>query len=233
MRPTNVLNFRRTVLEVERKFCCDSKTTELIHNNAGNPPFRSLKPLGQRSFEDIYVDRIEILCREGIWLRQRNGTWQANVRQNNTWKTKKSESVDIRANTQFEEITTKKDILRTICSTFSDKDSKDIDLTSNTFGLEQMARFTTFREMWKVDEKFEMVLDTADFGHSVGEVELQETIEVDDGDGDAVSTMRKQRRSMEMDSQIEAFMKRYPWAFFPSEKPMGKLSAYFDIRKKS
>jgi thiamine-triphosphatase len=103
----------------------------------------------------------------------------------------------------------------------------DVDLAADGFGLQQLARFTTFREMWKVNDKFEVVLDTTDFGHSVGEVELQKTIEIDDDDESSVA--RGKAITADMDRQIEGFMKKYSWAF-STDKPVGKLSAYFARR---
>lgn len=91
-----------------------------------------------------------------------------------------------------------------------------------------MAHFITFREAWKVDGKFNVVFDTTDFGHSVGEVELEEPIvlylgEAADRDETRISAMRH-AVAMEADAKIKEFMAHYSWAF-PPGKPVGKLSA--------
>lgn len=77
------------------------------------------------------------------------------------------------------------------------------------FGLDAMAGFETHRLTLLADGKFTVVLDFTDFGHVVGEVELMaEDAERAHGD-------------------IEAFLKEYAW-FFDTEKPKGKLTAYFE-----
>jgi thiamine-triphosphatase len=77
-----------------------------------------------------------------------------------------------------------------------------------------------------------------DFGHEVGEVELQ--VEVGGGgggemDGDGkmhVGEEEKVALMDEMDRRIEAFMKRYSWAWEEGEA-VGKLTAYFEMGKRS
>ncbi|KAI9766682.1 MAG: hypothetical protein M1840_006326 [Geoglossum simile] len=59
------------------------------------------------------------------------------------------------------------------------------------------------------DRKFSIMLDETDFGHSVGEVELEAE--------DAV----------EAHKEINAFLDKYSW-FFQKERPKGKLTAYFE-----
>ena len=76
-----------------------------------------------------------------------------------------------------------------------------------------------------MNDTFEVVFDTTDFGHSVGEVELQHTMEVDD---DNELLAQRQALSSRMDREIETFINQYSWAF-PSGKPIGKLSAYFGL----
>ena len=72
------------------------------------------------------------------------------------------------------------------------------------FGLTQISRFQTKREVYLVDEKFSVMLDATDFGHWVGEVEKH------------------------AHSDIDAFMLRYAWFFVQERKPKGKLTAYFE-----
>lgn len=40
------------------------------------------------------------------------------------------------------------------------------------FGLGEMCRFETHRRSFVADEKYTVVLDKTDFGHTVGEIEL-------------------------------------------------------------
>lgn len=67
------------------------------------------------------------------------------------------------------------------------------------------------------------MLDTTDFGHSVGEVELQRIIGAQDSKDQNVASV--------MDAQIVAFMQYYAWAF-PKGDAVGKLSAYFTWKTK-
>ncbi|EEP78529.1 predicted protein [Uncinocarpus reesii 1704] len=201
MHPATVGRLRRSTIEVERKFRCSDKSIEQFRRNTGSPPFRRLDHLGKRSFEDAYFDRNKILSTNGIWVRQRNGQWQAKVRPD-----AKQGSF---TNSQFEEFTKASQIAQMI------RRYIDPSLVSSTgadnFGLAQIARFTTYREMWKVDDKFDVVFDRTDFGHVVGEVELECEIQVDDDDGR--SLVQKQAAIAEMDGEIGLFMRQYSWAF--------------------
>jgi thiamine-triphosphatase len=214
MRPTAVCLLRRSLIEVERKFRCDHELIDRFRVNRGEPAFHSLEPLGRRSFEDIYFDREKTLSSHGIWVRRRNGHWQAKIRQEGDY-----------ANSQFEELSKPADIARMIKNF-----NLDVRPASEDFGLKRIARYTTFREAWKVNNRFEVVLDTTDFNHCIGEVELEQAIEIDDDDESSVA--QKKAMAANMDREIEAFMKQHPWAF-PSDKPVGKLSAYFSKEGKA
>jgi hypothetical protein len=99
------------------------------------------------------------------------------------------------------------------------------------FGLEEIARYTTFRETWRADNKFKVVLNKTNFDHIVGEVELQRAVTLDNNGGEDVWAAIKQALIADMDQQLEDFMNYYSWAF-PSERPVGKLSAYFIWKRK-
>lgn len=160
----------------------------------------------------IYYDRDESLFSNGIRVRKRSGHWQAKIRRGADY-----------TNSQFGELSDPEDIAWLIR-----KFNSNASTSSKDFGLESVAQYTTLRDAWKADDKFEIVLDTTDFGHCVGEVELQHMTEID-GDRASPIAMR-QALGKEMDCQIEAFMQHYSWAF-PSGKPVGKLSAYFDWKR--
>ena len=72
-----------------------------------------------------------------------------------------------------------------------------------------MAEFVTTRVSFLADDRFTVVLDATDFGHTVGEVEL----------------MAEDAEKAHAD--IDAFLKEYAW-FFDTSNPKGKLTAYFD-----
>ena len=201
----------RAVLEVERKFRSDISSFHRFRTNRGEPPFQSLSYLGRRHFEDTYYDRHKFLSSRGVWVRRRDQRWEAKVRRGGDF-----------TNSQFEELGTTDDISR-LLESLGLRPSH----ASQNFGLQTIARFSTVRDAWQADTKFEVVLDKTDFNHVVGEVELQRLMESNDAGG--ISVEERQAALAEMNRQIEGFMQRYSWAF-PSGKPVGKLSAYFDRR---
>ncbi|PGH00168.1 hypothetical protein AJ80_09221 [Polytolypa hystricis UAMH7299] len=225
MRPTPVYyRLRQSVIEAERKFHFDKSLLERFRANNGNPPFFRLEYLGKKTFEDIYFDQNELLCSNGIWVRKRNGNWQAKLRQKGGGGEGGEGGF---TNAQYEELEGKDRILDMIRGRrLNVNNDNNADPNCERLGLQLFARYTTYREAWKLDEKFEVVLDTTDFGHSVGEVELVETIEVEDDDEQA-ATARKRAVASDMDGKIEAFMRQYSWAFGKKKKPVGKLTAYF------
>jgi thiamine-triphosphatase len=104
--------------------------------------------------------------------------------------------------------------------------AKDDD---HNFGLETLAEFVTTREAWVVDGEFKVVRDRMDFGHEVGEVELQ--VEVGGREGEVMGEVEKGAVMEEMDQRIERFMQRYAWAWERGDA-VGKLTAYFEMVKR-
>jgi thiamine-triphosphatase len=200
---------------VERKFLSTPNTIPLLNANRGVPPFSSIQQLGHRAFTDIYYDHNNNLSSHGIWVRQRNNTWQAKIRRGGDY-----------INSQFEEVSGWEACRDVVANVFqsSSEDAKD------TFGLGPIARIRTERHEWEMNNKFQVVVDTTDFGHSVGEVELSRNIEtvMDGEDGFVVRDGTMAR----LNEEIEEFMKTYAWAF-PEGKVIGKLSAYFEWKRRS
>lgn len=186
--------------------------------NSGSPAFGSLEYLGQSTFTDTYFDDpVSTLSTQGVWVRQRGTGWQAKIRQGGDYN-----------NSQFEELSCPDEIGRMIKSYNIEYSRLESD---KSFGLKSMARFTTIREAWKADKKFNIVLDRTDFGHAVGEVELEEVVEeISNDENEALWAAKRQGMTTQMDRQIETFMQDYSWAF-PVGKPVGKLSAYFASKK--
>lgn len=170
-----------------------------------------------------------MLSSKGIWVRKRDGKWEAKGRINHQTVPLETSCV----NSQFQELSDPVDIARVVHSIFPLDNNTESTLAlspSTCFGLSPMARFITYREAWKVDGRFNVVFDTTDFGHTFGEVELEKPAvfdlgEVVDPDELRVSAMRH-AVATEADAKIEEFMRCYFWAF-PPGKPMGKLSAFF------
>ncbi|KAH8728851.1 CYTH-like domain-containing protein [Phaeosphaeriaceae sp. PMI808] len=207
MMPRSLLT-TSCILEVERKF--RSLAVRELATNSGHPPFRSIRSLGQRTIHDVYYDRSGLLSSAGVWVRQRNGDWEAKVKRGGNFN-----------NSRFEELSDPYEISRCV------KDVTGIESTEqDLFGLKRIATLSTARKTWIADYEFKIVLDTMDFGHIVGEVELQQQI-------DFITTKdlpieeQKQRTMQEMDDKIAKFMGRYSWAFCPGI-PKGKLTAYFE-----
>lgn len=97
------------------------------------------------------------------------------------------------------------------------------------FGLTLIAKLQTSRKSWIADGEFKIVLDRMDFGHEVGEVELE--CKISSGqDSPLHMDTYKQQIAKEMDERIEKFMERYLWAF-KRGTPKGKLTAYFEVHR--
>lgn len=80
------------------------------------------------------------------------------------------------------------------------------------------------QDKWKFNNIFEIALDSTISGYMVGEVELQNVGEID--------TVFGSRAAEGMDTEIEAFMQKYSWAF-PPRKVDGKLLTYFTQQSSS
>ncbi|KAL2000915.1 hypothetical protein VTN02DRAFT_2469 [Thermoascus thermophilus] len=233
------------LLEVERKFAILPSLLARFKSNQGAPPFVSLEYLGRKKIHDVYFDiRVfksldgsstvkmeDVLAKNGIWVRSRNGIWGAKQRVPDD-KTAAApdaqhghekggeESKYLR--TIFNEIACPQDIQdlvrRYIPSSLSLSYPAVLDCTNN-FGLERVADFTTTRDTYLADDRFRIMLDEMCFGHRVGEVEIEVPAE----------------QGAEAQLEIDRFMERYRWFFLASEggdgkgaKVKGKLTAYFE-----
>ncbi|RAK97306.1 thiamine-triphosphatase [Aspergillus ibericus CBS 121593] len=200
------------LLEVERKF--PSLTTKALHLATNRPPFQTIHHQGTKTLHDIYFDSpTHQLSKQGIWIRKRNNTWQAKIRRGGNY-----------TNSQFQELATPGEISSFLASITGVKKSEKVD-----FGLVPMADFVTIRESWVADRDFTIVQDETDFGHTVGEVEMEWRGNYNGirGDGDVEAYRRLKLRGM--DGRVEQFMETYGWAFSRGV-PKGKLSAYFEIK---
>ncbi|KAF2453458.1 CYTH-like domain-containing protein [Lineolata rhizophorae] len=196
------------VLEVERKF--RSLAVRDLSQHGRFPHFRSLRKLPVQCLHDTYYDQSSLLSSAGAWVRRRNGAWQAKIKKGGTFN-----------NSKFEELCDARDI-----SSHITRITGTNKLEADNFGLLPIANFSTRRETWIADDEFHIALDIMDFGHEVGEVELQRVLHDIAGGGD-LSEQQEQRLMQEMDEKISTFMKQYSWAFSPGE-PKGKLTAYFE-----
>jgi thiamine-triphosphatase len=196
------------VLEVERKF--RSLLVRELTQRGGHPPFLSLQSLGSSRIRDVYFDRSNMLSSAGVWVRKRNGQWQAKIRKGGDF-----------TNSRFEELSDTHDISFHV-SNLTGLPRRE----QENFGLETIATISSKRTTWIANDEFRITSDLTDFGHTVGEVELQQLTSFDIT-SEIIIEQQKKRIMQEMDDRIVTFMQRYAWAF-SSGKPKGKLTAYFE-----
>lgn len=221
---------RRSILEVERKFAPTATSTRQLDQNTGSPPFDSVVHQGVTCFEDTYYDTpADTLSKAGVWIRRRE-KFECGVRRFSGHKRRDPRDVSWEAkvrvagdfvNSAFREVTDVEeisDLLGTLVP------GTELDGHNGPRGgqVREMARFVTDRTGYIVDGRFTVVIDVTDFGHTVGEVELERgTAEVSCEGEDKTLAIAA------MDEEIDGFMRRFAWAF-PAGKPVGKLSAYFE-----
>ena len=210
MKPSHIL---RAILEVERKFC--SLSVENLVANTGHPPFKTVHALAQRTIHDVYYDDpSRSLIKAGIYVRLRNGSWEAKVKRGGDF-----------TNSMFEELSGPDLVRRCV----QDVTGKEPSSEKDFFGLNPIAILSTVRQSWIADGEFKIVFDAMSFGHTVGEVELQEDFHPS-ATANALKEQEIREKMTEMDKRIEAFMNRYHWAFRPGV-PKGKLTAYFELQE--
>ena len=209
MKPSRIL---RGLLEVERKFC--SLAVEDLVANTGHPPFKIIHALSQQTIHDVYYDdSSKSLIKAGIWVRQRNGFWEAKVKKGGDF-----------INSMFEELSGP-DLVRRCVQDVMGREASEKDF----FGLNAIATLSTVRQSWIADDEFKIVFDAMNFGHTVGEVELQEEFHFSPT-ADASREHQIREKMTHMDKRIGMFMDRYHWAF-RTGMPKGKLMAYFELQE--
>ncbi|KAI9732881.1 MAG: hypothetical protein M1834_003821 [Cirrosporium novae-zelandiae] len=182
------------LLEVEQKFVVALSNLTKFRVNRGTPPFKSLKFSKNITFEDVYYDHNNILSGLGIWIRKRDNQWEA----------KRRISGDYLRST-FDETGNPDQIHGMLKDLIPYRVLKSPE---RNFGLDVLARFRTTRETYIANEKYTIVLDSTDFGHMVGEIEVMGEDET------------------KAHQEIDNFRQQHSW-FFESGNPEGKLSAYF------
>lgn len=197
-------------IEVERKFLVTPVSLSYLRSNGGDSRFKKHESLGKQTTHDIYYDRDSSLFSKGIYIRRRNGDWEAKIRTGGDF-----------INSAFTEIDGS-DLVKKVVE-------RNLVVSTDGLNIEELlepcADFVTERESWILDDKFKVDVDATNFGHTVGEVELTHTVSVHDEHGEIEEEKEKELRE-KMDREIEAFMQGYPQAF-PAGRPLGKLSAYF------
>lgn len=193
-----------TLLEVERKFSWKLAHVKRLMSNQGCPRFKSDPIIQSRIFRDIYYDKNNKLSSEGLWVRKRLHYDSDNTANSEVWEAKQAMLGSSFARAAYQE-TQDTDRISQMISKHLPRSPGPED----RFGLKELCRFKTFRRSFIADDKFTVVLDETDFGHSTGEVELL----AEDAE--------------KAHADIDAFLNRYQW-FFDCSKPKGKLTAYFE-----
>lgn len=185
---------------------------------------------GVTCFEDRYYDTPkDTLSKAGVWIRRRE-KFECGVRPftgserasppDASWEAKIRMGGDF-INSAFREITDLHEI-SAVLGNLVPGSELDADHGPRGGQVREMARFVTDRTGYIVDGKFTVVIDVTDFGHTVGEVELER-----DATEASCEGVDKALAIAAMDKEIDGFMRRFWWAF-PAGKPVGKLTAYFD-----
>lgn len=246
-------------IEVESKFNPTPLSLSLLHLNSGVPPFRSLQRLSAISIRDEYYDTADKLLEASrIWLRKRNGAWEAKCRRGESSVHSGCVEVKERGGDggggvgevvgRALEASGCGDLARRWAVQGGDECDVGNRMTSVVLedALRLTAAFTTERKRWVADERYEIAIDETDFGHCVGEVEVMDGVvdgdmemienvvgrEAADGGVDVClghDTLEKSRMNR-LRLSLDAFMERYRWAFPVSidDKVIGKLSAYHE-----
>ena len=183
--------------EIERKFVYNARRYPVFCQNKGIQPFWSLIFWHTETIQDEYSNFCNHLSGNGIYIRRRNRRWEA----------KKRRAGDF-IRSSFYETKDVNEIASMACK--YTQLGFSVATPGDNFGLKSICRYVTTRETWRVDTEFEVMLDSTDFGHRVGEVELEAK--------DEATAIRK----------IDSFLQRYEWFFCSKAEPKGKMTAYFE-----
>ena len=169
------------------------------------------------------AERAKSLCASGIWVRVRDGVWQAKLNRGGSF-----------TNSRFREVEGTEAVGRVvrnfvehgldIRAAFGDKEAKsELEMKEPLLDqLQKVAEFETTRERWRVDGSYEVVIDQTPFGWIGGEVEKVTAVER----GDDETGIAKR-----IDVEMEEFMDKFAWAFPVQGVVVGKMTAYFDWLK--
>ncbi|GBB86470.1 hypothetical protein RclHR1_01290014 [Rhizophagus clarus] len=206
-------NVHQDHFEVERKFKFDTSKVILLEKNCGKKLFDKVTFLSEKSFTDVYYDNhLENypLTTKDIWLRNRDDKWECKTPVGLTASMDSYHELnDINIIKEFLEKKLDNNQRRSEDIRYNDDEFKDFLLKN--YNLVPFCTITTRRRNYLLNDKFTMVLDTTDFGHSVGEIEL---------------IVESQDKIQDAERRIASFMKEYDWFFETEGVVMGKLLAY-------
>ncbi|XP_034718562.1 thiamine-triphosphatase isoform X2 [Etheostoma cragini] len=201
-------------VEVERKFVCNADTLKTLEKIG--------VCLGQRQFCDQYFDTPTFkLTLRDLWLRKRKECWELKcpTAVNEEKETSGERSKAAALCSRYKEITNLpeiqlrvKEVLKDVCEDRETETSRsqEDEAWLSRMNLVCFAEFTTMRRSFTVEEEgVQIDLDQADFGYSVGEIEVL----VPEG-GDVPSALEKIKRTADMlgltgDQRVEGKMSVY------------------------
>ncbi|XP_068200024.1 thiamine-triphosphatase isoform X2 [Antennarius striatus] len=168
------INFLKMSVEVERKFLCNADTRKALEQIG--------VCVGQRQFQDQYFDTPMFdLTLRNMWLRKRNKEcWELKCEAvDGTEEMSRQQTRAVSMCTQYKEITSLHEIqlrLKEVLKTNSDCEANSLQEDECWLGemnLVPFAEFITERWSYTLEEDGVQVdLDRADFGYSVGEIEV-------------------------------------------------------------
>jgi thiamine-triphosphatase len=177
-------------LEVEHKFIVTPPSLAYLQSNSGVPKFKKHENLGNKTYHDIYYDRQGCLFAKGVYIRKRNGEWEAKSRTGGDF-----------VNSALAEVHSSRAVRDTINQNlFVIGDGRVIEEV-----LSPCAEFLTKRQSSMINGKFQVDVDTTNFGHRVGEVELTRDL-------GGIATEPKEVEEHfreEMDTEISDFMQMH------------------------
>lgn len=199
-------------VEVERKFVCNADTLKALEDIGA-------VCLAQREFKDQYFDspHFDLTLRD-VWLRKRKGCWELKcpMSADKTEETGRDQTKVVAAAlcTRYREITDLPEIQHRVREElYGDggrSSSAEDESWLNEMNLRCFAEFTTVRRSFTLEEDGVQVdVDQADFGYSVGEIEVL----IPEG-GDVQSAMEKicrtaQKLGVASDQRVEGKMNVY------------------------
>ncbi|XP_032359798.1 thiamine-triphosphatase isoform X2 [Etheostoma spectabile] len=207
------MSFQMSV-EVERKFVCNADTLKTLEKIG--------VCLGQRQFCDQYFDTPTFkLTLRDMWLRKRKECWELKCPTafNEAKETSEEQSKAAALCSRYKEITNLPEIQIRVKEVLKDvredretetSRSQEDEAWLSTMNLVCFAEFTTMRRSFTLEEEgVQIDLDQADFGFSVGEIEVL----LPEG-GDVQSALEKIKRTAEMlgltgDQRVEGKMSVY------------------------
>uniref|UniRef100_A0A3Q4AR21 Thiamine-triphosphatase n=1 Tax=Mola mola TaxID=94237 RepID=A0A3Q4AR21_MOLML len=164
-------------LEVERKFLCNDETQKTLEEMGA-------VCVAQRQFQDQYFDTPKFdLTLKDMWLRKRKGCWELKcpTTVDTTEQTSGEQSEAAALCSRYKEITSLpeiqrrvKEVIQEFCEEGETSSSlEDEESWVSKMSLLCFAEFTTMRLSFALEEEgVQIDLDRADFGYSVGEIEV-------------------------------------------------------------